>query len=110
MKPLSEQTWREKIQDIFNDCTSGWLITIKDFNGEDRSLESLENEIIDDILTLTTQDRKAWGEYVIGGNIPFLQLNDGSSRKKQDVYASGQKHMMNRLLAAQRQRNQGEKK
>lgn len=100
MKPLSETELREKIQDIFNDCTSGWLITIKDFNGEDRSLESLENEIIDDILTLTTQDRKAWGEYVIGEDICTCGCNFGDGC----LCVSDAK-----LRAEQRQRNQGEK-
>lgn len=96
MKPLSEQDLREKISSI---------IFADDFPILDRD----DKEALDMLVGLILQDRKAYAEYVIGGNIPFLQLNDGSSRKKQDVYASGQKHMMNRLLAAQRQRNQGEK-
>ena len=98
MKPLSEQAWREKIEKILKDngCNA-----INEEAGCDQTVYAL--------VSLVLQDRKAWGEYVIGGNIPFLQLNDGSSRKKQDVYASGQWHMMNRLLAAQCQRNQGEK-
>ena len=96
MKPLSEQDLREKISSI---------IFADDFPILDRD----DKEALDMLVGLILQDRKAYAEYVIGGNIPFLQLNDGSSRKKQDVYASGQKHMMNRLLADQRQRNQGEK-
>lgn len=59
-QPLSEEQLREKIQDIFNDCTSGWLVTIKDFNGNDRDLGSLENEIINDIVNSIIQDRQAW--------------------------------------------------
>ena len=118
MKPLSEKELREKIQDIFNDCTSGWLITIKDFNGEDRSLESLENEIIDDILTLTTQDRQAWGEYVIGTSSlsmvmsPAIRLKNGhidtSWTDEHDKYKAA--YIEDGLRAEQRQRNQGEKK
>lgn len=49
---------RQKIQDIFNDCTSGWLITIKNFNGYERELGDMESEIIGDILDLITADRK----------------------------------------------------
>lgn len=49
---------RQKMQDIFNDCTSGWLITIKNFNGYERELGDMESEIIGDILELITADRK----------------------------------------------------
>lgn len=49
---------RQKVQDIFNDCTSGWLITIKNFNGYERELGDMESEIIGDILDLITADRK----------------------------------------------------
>lgn len=49
---------RQKMQDIFNDCTSGWLITIKNFNGYERELRDMESEIIGDILDLITADRK----------------------------------------------------
>lgn len=49
---------RQKMQDIFNDCTSGWLITIKDFNGYERELGDMESEIIGDMLDLITADRK----------------------------------------------------
>ncbi len=106
MKPLSEKELRDKIQDIFNDCTSGWLITIKDFNGKDRSLESLENEIIDDILTLTIQDRKAWGEYVIGEDIDFPRDSQTGAPVGTDGFIGLGK---SELRAEQRQRNQGEK-
>lgn len=114
MKPLSETELREKIQDIFNDCTSGWLITIKNFNGEDRSLESLENEIIDDILTLTTQDRKAWGSELVLSMVmsPAIRLKNGhidtSWTDEHDKYKAA--YIEDGLRAEQRQRNQGEKK
>ena len=49
---------RQKMQDIFNDCTSGWLITIKNFNGYERELGDMESEIIGDILDLIAADRK----------------------------------------------------
>ena len=102
MKPLSEKELREK---LLNHFTGG----APSYRAANESGQAAARSLAEPILEMWLQDRKAWGEYVIGGNIPFLQLNDGSSRKKQDVYASGQWHMMNRLLAAQRQRNQGEK-
>ena len=67
-KLLSDEELRQKMQDIFNDCTSGWLITIKNFNGYERELGDMESEIIGDILDLINTQKRLYAESVISGD------------------------------------------
>lgn len=61
--------------------------------------KNYDGELIEDIVQLILQDRKAWGEYVIGEDEPEpeIPVNDYYWRFR------------NELRARQRQRNQGEK-
>lgn len=90
-KPLSEQEWRDKLTEI----------SMRIWNGDyeltfEETLKQVEDGLLDTIL----QDRKAWGEYVIGEDICTCGCNFGDGC----LCVSDAK-----LRAEQRKRNQGEK-
>ena len=85
-KLLSDEELRQKMQDIFNDCTSGWLITIKDFNGSERGLGDIESEIVGDILDLINTQKRLYAESV-EVDVRLDEINRVVSRKYE--YPSG---------------------
>lgn len=91
MKPLSEEGLGEKIDEYVDRFRMQWKVEGDEYH---------QSELIEDIVQLILQDRKAWGEYVIGEDEPEpeIPVNDYYWRFR------------NELRARQRQRNQGEKK
>ena len=102
MKPLSGKKLREKIEDLVYDAVEHGEEL---HTGRVKTREEIEEEFgkllstVDSITGLILQDRKAWGEYVIGEDEPEpeIPVNDYYWRFR------------NELRARQRQRNQGEK-
>ena len=95
MKPLSEKQLREKIEKILKDngCNA-----INEEAGCDQTVYAL--------VSLVLQDRKAWGEYVIGEDIDFPRDSQTGAPVGTDGFIGLGK---SELRAEQRQRNQGEK-
>ena len=94
MKPMNDQELREKIGKIMSDAHQS-----KHWTCEEDTCHK-EGSPINQVMQLILQDRKAWGEYVIGEDEPEpeIPVNDYYWRFR------------NELRARQRQRNQGEKK
>lgn len=91
--PLSEQELREKIGKIMSEAHQS-----KHWTCEEDTCHK-EGSPINQVMQLILQDRKAWGEYVIGEK-PYYD--------DEDLYADD-KRVMHSLIDKQRQRNQGEK-
>ena len=99
MKPLSEQELYKNINKLMvkwleGTRTPGAVVTISDFT--------------ENVVKLYLQDRKAWGEYVIGED---KWSNDTGTigTNNQTIKKSTYIHVRNALRAEQRKRNQGEK-
>ena len=108
MKPLSETELREKIDDYVDRFRMQWVVEGDEYH---------QSELIEDIVQLIIQDRKAWGEQVIGEDeridiqsefdkidVPHLETD------KYPGLDGVRQASRNLLRAVQRQRNQGEKK
>lgn len=87
MNPLTEQQLREKIAQSFPFNT---------FGGETL------NQLVEATVAIVTQERKAWGEHVIG--------EDRSFSNKDPKWYQKCVEYINRTKAIQRQRNQEEGK
>ena len=93
MKPLSEKELREK---LLNHFTGG----APSYRAANESGQAAARSLAEPILEMWLQDRKAWGEYVIGEDICTCGCNFGDGC----LCVSDAK-----LRAEQRKRNQGEK-
>ena len=97
MKPLSEKEWRDKLTEIsMRIWNVDYELTFEE------TLKQVEDGLLDTIL----QDRKAWGEYVIGEDIDFPRDSQTGAPVGTDGFIGLGK---SELRAEQRQRNQGEK-
>jgi len=111
MKPLSEKELREK---LLNHFTGG----APSYRAANESGQAAARSLAEPILEMWLQDRKAWGEYVIGTSSlsmvmsPAIRLKNGhidtSWTDEHDKYKAA--YIEDGLRAEQRQRNQGEKK
>ena len=97
MKPLSEEELGEKIDEYVDRFRMQWVVEGDEYH---------QSELIEDIVQLIIQDRKAWGEYVIGEDIDFPRDSQTGAPVGTDGFIGLGK---SELRAEQRQRNQGEK-
>ena len=132
MKPLSEQEIREKIVELVHESfDSGYIRGTwahQNILGDNSREPSNPEDITEQVLDLILQDRKAWGEYVIGEdperikNIEWIQSIESEIARttthdkvkelqhRLDVaksFAHGYDKGVDAVL--ERQRNQGEK-
>lgn len=68
MKPLSEEGLGEKIDEYVDRFRMQWKVEGDEYH---------QSELIEDIVQLILQDRKAWGEYVIGEDVCTCGCNFG---------------------------------
>ena len=100
MKPLSETELREKIDDYVDRFRMQWVVEGDEYH---------QSELIEDIVQLIIQDRKAWGEH----NSKSAEAVNYMISVWDEVipcWRDTPDHVQQKFIEVERQRNQGEKK
>lgn len=99
MKPLSETELREKIDDYVDRFRMQWVVEGDEYH---------QSELIEDIVQLILQDRKAWGEY----NSKSAEAVNYMISVWDEViprWRDTPDHVKQKFIEVEHQRNQGEK-